>query len=1373
MNIVDKIKIDALLINAGLDPKEIYENKFKEKNTTILTAFISKDPGAFIESYYPELVEPTTLSYITDVFSQTKDQIINSSSALAKSAEWWRCNLYKTMKSNISKNADTISAEVIGVALSYAVLGKISIPATLIYIAGKGLVTSFSEQAPSADLAISKAEVDAYMAHLDENMINLQKLINNKVSHLLSPQEIKLEQLKNRYESATGVVLLSSAILRHMPIKISQHAHKLQQGGLNLCNIYYTAAKLSLGAINPMLAIGTIAQGLSDTFSLFGSSPVDMQKFYFDQLADKLDSIIGYLNAEIPEIRNQLHIIKKGVEDIQRTLENQELNSARKEQTAILSFFARSISEFHEKIKHDCYNENGLKTWLIEWVSHTQAKIKNDSFTGFYTGKTSLYEFSQRMNNIANVHNMLALIQLIENINIQQNNHDALLIKEAGNPHLSHPLLWSQAALCYLGAQYYIYNNSKVAISAPQNPSLEVLIEIGSGLNKMLKALFNTKARENALKNKYKEIAEAFSKKISTYDLAEVVKLGVEHQPCNKTDFFVLIWGRLMTGEVLALYQKLEILATFLRARALLEEWVNGGVSLTELTIGAIDSVPLQHSSSLEFHINVHNFSKIADIMFEVFAKNKAKNETSNDIYKQLMTYFNYLLQSSKSIEPALNPIEKTLELLFEYKGLNTVQKQKTFWNRSLINAPSVALRADDNNTSLSREQTLMRTSAEKWGVLSSGLIKQSDIKCIANKLVSLFNELKNCKHTSKTFGNGKAINSIKDRIATCEKEMKVIPPFNAVELKKLDILQRFSYVGCWVRNSLDPLKQAMHAIEKMKVYGERLGGSEHIYDAGNKKQILKIMAEIADLTQVLINKLSCTLLYAQMEGDFLRQLETSTKVEYSEQESSSQLIQTSRVALPSAQISDDPIKKSTILSEKPHAEEIHTSWFKDGSLDLVDQPRDVRLKEVPLMSDYELAQIVHATYSISEGRDGVLPSGWRVLRMYTPINCQDFGMVIYENSSNESASEDSSDRHAHTIPVNWVVVFRGREPNSVWNIFENIKSFFYSQSLSHFKNAQERSYLGFIGRNLSLALNDEILSNLSQGKVIDTIILSGHSLGATMAIIQALKQAKSSQASLIRSVVFDGPGVSPSVLSENEINWLNEKSAVSKKPNMTSYLTAPNMINTLHQHFGTVIRLYVPHRHWQGGFLGISDTTFHSPLAFLESRFYLGGINGLLALYENIVRAAAGITGVIATIGEKQTGGTRLLDAAWAWAVVAYGLSIPAVIVRNLSFNPAWMLNQHDLGNIVQCFDSTTHQPKVDNALNGREVSQWRGAYGNEMNHCRWPGFYSHNIGGRLSRFGLFPLPIVNSGRGFANIVSNEKAEASLEQLNSRVVYK
>ena len=75
-------------------------------------------------------------------------------------------------------------------------------------------------------------------------------------------------------------------------------------------------------------------------------------------------------------------------------------------------------------------------------------------------------------------------------------------------------------------------------------------------------------------------------------------------------------------------------------------------------------------------------------------------------------------------------------------------------------------------------------------------------------------------------------------------------------------------------------------------------------------------------------------------------------------------------------------------------------------------------------------------------------------------------------------------------------------------------------------------------------------------------IIHTGHSLGAVLAELCSLKDQ-------CKAVTFESPGTKPMV-DQLEIENLN-----LAKADITSYNAAPNKINSLHEHLGTVIPLY------------------------------------------------------------------------------------------------------------------------------------------------------------------------------------------------------
>jgi len=76
------------------------------------------------------------------------------------------------------------------------------------------------------------------------------------------------------------------------------------------------------------------------------------------------------------------------------------------------------------------------------------------------------------------------------------------------------------------------------------------------------------------------------------------------------------------------------------------------------------------------------------------------------------------------------------------------------------------------------------------------------------------------------------------------------------------------------------------------------------------------------------------------------------------------------------------------------------------------------------------------------------------------------------------------------------------------------------------------------------------------------TLIHTGHSLGAVLAELCALTDD-------CKAVTFESPGTKPMV-DQLDVENLN-----LAKADITSYNAAPNKINSLHEHLGTVIPLY------------------------------------------------------------------------------------------------------------------------------------------------------------------------------------------------------
>lgn len=414
--------------------------------------------------------------------------------------------------------------------------------------------------------------------------------------------------------------------------------------------------------------------------------------------------------------------------------------------------------------------------------------------------------------------------------------------------------------------------------------------------------------------------------------------------------------------------------------------------------------------------------------------------------------------------------------------------------------------------------------------------------------------------------------------------------------------------------------------------------------------------------------------------------------------------------------------------------------------------------------SPYELAVLAHGAYELLKPNEPFfqLPEEWYVVHRFpAPPGSWDVGAVIYERIIKIEKEQKLEIKGmvkpfiSTPITVERVIAFRGTKPSSIWNWISNFGLFFNQHPISEsvaknveyemkdrlrsplqYQEIQERK----IPENYKQKLLELMKAGQSLKLNVSRTTYTGHSAGASAAILRACQQAIVNSAdvvtreAIIQAVVFDSAG---SLLkNKEEIKWANGLNRYGE-PNVTSYLTAPNVVNTLHPHVGKVYRLYV--HHTQG-----------------DLRF----MNSLVSVLEATARYVITPLIMLGVYVDKEwkpdvSNNKKITTACIQGLISIYICGMAIKLGPGAYFNFFWFLNQHNIDNIVACFDRVSKQPKwMRGKPNGDEIK------------ASWPSFREHNVENRLARLGFFPIPIIN--RGPIDVVSVDVAERTLEFLST-----
>ncbi len=336
----------------------------------------------------------------------------------------------------------------------------------------------------------------------------------------------------------------------------------------------------------------------------------------------------------------------------------------------------------------------------------------------------------------------------------------------------------------------------------------------------------------------------------------------------------------------------------------------------------------------------------------------------------------------------------------------------------------------------------------------------------------------------------------------------------------------------------------------------------------------------------------------------------------------------------------------------------------------------------------YEYAVMSREVYN-KDG--GTPPDGWTVRKPYYPKNYWGLGVAIYQKGR---------------IASEYVIAFRGTH-SLLKNAAADIGLFFGQIPPGTFDDkmiADHRREAGHLRTIL-----EGILIYIKTFGSGANVSYTGHSLGGCMAEIRACHENK-------KAVTFDSPGCE-ALLERPQIEWGNGNSRCylspwRVEPNITSYLSAPNPINTLHKHVGTKIRLHVDHRNTQG----IADKT-----------------HKLLYAASNIGDDALRISFWFKVIPHIIPQLPEIFDGInFNTFILIFFLVLALRFIRDLT----WVQTQHTINNLVECFDPHTGQVKPSNDR----------IPGNGKVMASWPTYREHHVLGRSQRILFFPIPALPS---------------------------
>lgn len=198
-----------------------------------------------------------------------------------------------------------------------------------------------------------------------------------------------------------------------------------------------------------------------------------------------------------------------------------------------------------------------------------------------------------------------------------------------------------------------------------------------------------------------------------------------------------------------------------------------------------------------------------------------------------------------------------------------------------------------------------------------------------------------------------------------------------------------------------------------------------------------------------------------------------------------------------------------------------------------------------------EYAILSRETYNIKneEIKDYNLPEGWLI------VNCKSCGELETLNNSSKSIWGNCYVEFINDDKKEIVLSIRGTDNiiNAIADIGLALSS--VCQELS-FTIPGQQELESFVQQILS---SDAIRENNYSFKII------GHSLGGVMAELAAVKYG-------VDCITFESPG------SLHIMRQFPEEYPASNFRYVTNYLGAPNIINTLNKHPGTIYRMFLPH---------------------------------------------------------------------------------------------------------------------------------------------------------------------------------------------------
>lgn len=255
---------------------------------------------------------------------------------------------------------------------------------------------------------------------------------------------------------------------------------------------------------------------------------------------------------------------------------------------------------------------------------------------------------------------------------------------------------------------------------------------------------------------------------------------------------------------------------------------------------------------------------------------------------------------------------------------------------------------------------------------------------------------------------------------------------------------------------------------------------------------------------------------------------------------------------------------------------------------------------EEHIVSPYECA--VLSSYVYRPEMDDQIWNGWRRLSA-SKINNYGYRGVAYVHHEKKAI----------------VIAHRGTKPESFFNLVSDAAIF---------------AEIPFEARELALQFSQTVRTLEAKGEERYTIYETGHSLGGYTAIYCAVKNEGA-------SITFDAPGFDEAFAAEV---------APAQGERMIEYCSAPDIVNTVGQHLGRMIRIYPYHVQHEG----------------IQT-------SGLVNVFNLVLDAGLSIAAPITWLFQK----------------------------FSQSFGNA-VMSQHSLDHIKDCFDGILQEPYLQRSIKG-----------------------------------------------------------------------